>query len=165
MTLVADGRGKMLEHTDLPAIAVGTMVSKDLDDSRKFYEEFLGLECVRYAPDRMLIRDRASKKAMEEGSPNYLVIDVREVDEIEHPQTMLNHWGFNVETTEEVDRIHEKAKALKDKYELKVRPITGIHNSYGFYLRDRDFNWWEIECRIHGMTNDSIFKQGDREMF
>lgn len=165
MTLVANGRGGHVDPAAIPAIAVGTMVSLDLDESRKFYEEFLGLECVRYAPDRMLIRDLASKQAMEQGSPDYLMIDVRQVDTIEHPQNMLNHWGFGVSSTEEVDRIHAAAKAQKDRYQLKVRPITRIHNAYGFYMTDRDRNWWEIEFRVHGLTNEMVFEQGDVEMF
>lgn len=165
MALVSDGRGDQVEQSDLPTIAVGTMVSLDLDESRKFYEEFLGLECVRYAPDRMLIRDFASKEEMEQGGHDFMAIDVRQVDKIEHPQNMLNHWGFSVETTEEVDRIHAEAKAQQDRYGLKVRPITGIHNAYGFYMKDRDSNWWEVECRIHGLTNETIFDQGDKEMF
>jgi predicted lactoylglutathione lyase len=114
----------------------------------------------------MLIRDRAAREAMEEGEPSFLVIEVRQVEAIEHPQNVLNHWGFTVGSKEEVDRIHAEAKEAKDRFGLKkVMPITALHGAYGFYLADRDHNWWEVECRVHGMTNEMIFERGDCAVF
>ena len=166
MTTISNGRGETVSPEKIRILAVGTMVSTDFNRARKFYEEFLGLECVRYAADRMLIRDRPSEIAMEKGEPGGFVIDVRKVAFIEHPQRMLNHWGFTVATTEEVDRIRAEAISRKEYYGIgKIRPITRIHGAYGFYFTDYDENWWEVECRLHGKTNEMVFDAGDVPMF
>jgi catechol 2,3-dioxygenase-like lactoylglutathione lyase family enzyme len=162
MKLIPNGRGREIAAASVPQLIAGTMVSTDLVAARRFYEEFLGFDCVRYAEHRMLIRDRESKLAMESGSPEFFVIDVQEVPDIPHPQRWLNHWGLSVATTQEVDRIHERATQLKEDYGLqRVRSITNIHGAYGFYFADRDMNWWEIECRLHGMSNNDVFRKGD----
>jgi catechol 2,3-dioxygenase-like lactoylglutathione lyase family enzyme len=166
MQQLFNGRGASLAADTVPPIAIGTIVSTDLDAARLFYEDFLGLECVRHMPDRMLLRDRAARQAMEGGETGFLVIEVREVAAIDHPQNVLNHWGFTVDSTDEVDRIHAAAKAAKDRFALKkVMPITRLHGAYGFYLADRDHNWWEVECRVHGLTNEMIFERGDCAIF
>jgi catechol 2,3-dioxygenase-like lactoylglutathione lyase family enzyme len=158
---VSNGRGELVEGSSLTHLAAGTMVSRDLEAAKRFYENFLGLETVRYADDRMLLRDRRAKYLMEHGEHNYFVIDVQEVAQVEKPQKMLNHWGVSVGSHAEVERIHVIAKAEADRYWIKkVRPITTIHNSYGFMLIDQDDNWWEIEHRS-GRTNDFMFSGGD----
>ena len=163
-SMIPDGRGQQVPADALPRIAAGTMVSTDLDAARVFYETFLGFECVRYAPDRLLIRDAASRAAMERGSPEYMVIDVQPVPAILHPQNVLNHWGLAVDTVEEVDRIRAEALARKEEFGLrKVLKTTNIHGAYGFYFADRDMNWWEIECRLHGRTMNMVFADGDFE--
>ncbi len=109
----------------------------------------------------MLLRDRRAKHQMERGERDFFVIDVREVASIDNPQRNLNHWGFSVASPQEVDRIHALAKAEIEQWWIKkVRPVTQLHGSHGFYLIDRDDNWWEIEYR-NGVTNDLLFSNGD----
>lgn len=99
---------------------------------------------------------------MAAASPDYMVIDVTQVAEIDHPQNVLNHWGLSVATTEEVDRIHAAAMAGQERFGLrKVQKPLSIHGAYGFYFADRDMNWWEIECRLHGKSNPMVFAKGD----
>lgn len=162
MQIISNGKGEAVAAEKIHILAAGTIVSTDFGLARRLYEEFLGLDCVQCGPERMLIRDRASKIAMERGDPGYFVIDVRKVDSIQHPQHMLNHWGFSVATTAEVDRIRAEAIRQKEYFGLrKVMPITKIHTSYQFYFSDHDQNWWEIECREQGKTNEMVFEQGD----
>ena len=143
-------------------LLAGTMVATDIDASRDFYENFLGLECVRYAPDRLLVRDRYARQAMETGDDDFFVIDVQQVPEITHPQRMLHHWGFDVATHGDVDRIHAHAKERKAELGLKMLGmITDLHESHSFFLADRDSNWWEIEYRLDGMLNGDYFVRGD----
>lgn len=147
----------------MPRLVAGTMVSKDLRASRRFYEEFLGFDCVSPDAGHLLLRDQHSKAAMAAGSDDFFVIEVAEVDEIPHPQNVLNHWGIDVSSTQEVDRIHAEAVRLQSEFELqRVKKPTHIHGSYGFYLADRDRNWWEIERRIHGFDNQKFFAAGDQ---
>jgi catechol 2,3-dioxygenase-like lactoylglutathione lyase family enzyme len=144
-------------------LLAGTMVATSLDASRRFYEQFLGFDCVRYAPDRLLIRDAYAKAAMEAGSDDFFVIDVQEVTQITNPQRMLHHWGLDVASTAEVDRIHAEAKARKADFGLmKLFPVSQVHGSHNFYCADRDMNWWEIECRLDGLDNEGFFERGDK---
>ncbi|WP_158085593.1 VOC family protein [Henriciella aquimarina] len=138
------------------------MVTTDLTLARKFYEEFLGFECVRYAPDRLLLRDKTSANLMKQGKRGGFVIDVREVEEVLHPQHLFNHWGLTVDSAEEVDRIREIALSDGETYGLtQVNKISKMHNSYQFYFSDLDENWWEIEYRNNGITNEMVFENGD----
>lgn len=147
----------------MPRLVAGTMVSTDLASARRFYENFLGLDCVAPDADRLLLRDQHSKAAMEAGDDDFFVIEVSRVDRITHPQNVLNHWGIDVSSTDEVDRIHADAVRLQDQFALqRVKKPTHIHGSYGFYLADRDSNWWEIERRIHGLDNRKFFAAGDQ---
>lgn len=158
---VSDGRGALVAPSSLTHLAAGTMVSRDLDAARKLYEQFLGLETVRVSDDRMLLRDRRAKFLMQQGERDFFVIDVNQVADVEKPQKMLNHWGIAVASQEEVRRIYERAKSEKDEWYIKkIRPITSIHESYGFMFIDGDDNWWEIEHR-GTMTNDGLFAKGD----
>jgi catechol 2,3-dioxygenase-like lactoylglutathione lyase family enzyme len=143
-------------------LLAGTMVATSLDASRQFYEQFLGLDCVRYAPDRLLMRDAYARARMAEGSDDFFLLDVQEVEEITHPQRMLHHWGLDVASAEEVDLIHAQAKANKARFGFsKLFPISRAHGSHQFYCADRDMNWWEIEYRLDGLDNEGYFARGD----
>jgi hypothetical protein len=140
----------------------GTMVSTDLDRARYFYEQAFGFECVQHAEDRLLIRDRYAKAAMNHGSDDFFVIDVKQVAEILTPHHMCNHWGFDVDSISEVDRINAAFKERQEEFGLtKIMPITKAHGAYGFYSIDRDQNWWEVQFVEHGYDNTGIFSRGD----
>src|SRR5437762_11344507 len=72
----------------------GTLESRDLAFSRRFYEEFLGLEVVQTSPISLLIRL---------GGPNSIaVVYSKNVGGM----NLLNHNGLDVRTPEEVDAAH-----------------------------------------------------------
>lgn len=145
------------------AVSRGTMVSSNLAAARQFYEEFLGLECVPLASDRLLVRLRAYPEGKERRTGDYCLIEVQEVGAVQHPQNVLNHWGIDVPTREDVDRIHAAAHKWKDKYGLRrIMKVRMQHGSYAFYFEDRDFNWWEIEQRDRGRTHAPLFMAGDK---
>ena len=58
----------------------GTLECHSLKESRKFYEEFLGLECVRHARPAMVVRFGLK----------FHIVAV-EVGAAVHPQNVLNH--------------------------------------------------------------------------
>lgn len=162
MTLISNGRGGTREAEATPAIIAGTLVTTDLARARKFYEDFLGMECVRHAPGRMLVRDKRARDLMSRGERGGFVLEVEEVDEVKHPQKMHHHWGFDAASVEEVDRIRETALSDPERYGIKkVNPVTKMHGSYQFYFIDMDDNWWEIEFRLHGRNNEQVFEGGD----
>src|SRR3982751_6079483 len=85
----------------------GTMEVYSLKESRKFYEEFLGLECVRHAKPAMVVRCGLK----------FHIVAV-EVGDAVHPVNVLNHWGMDVGSKEEVDAAYENALRHKDKYKI-----------------------------------------------
>src|SRR5437868_14176373 len=85
----------------------GTMECYSLKESRRFYEEFLGLECVRHAKPAMAVRC---------GMRFHVVC--LEVGDLLHPVAMQNHWGIDVGSAAEVERIWKAAHELKDKYRI-----------------------------------------------
>lgn len=162
MKMISDGHGGKRDAAGVPGIIAGTIASSDLAKARRFYEEFLGLECVRCAPDRLLVRDEVAAGLMKRGERGGFVIDVRQVDAVEHPQGLLNHWGISVESKEEVDRVRAVALENGEEYGIiKVNPITKMHGSYQFYFIDLDNNWWEIEYRNPGLTHEAVLERGD----
>ena len=129
----------------------GTMECHNLKESRKFYEEFLGLECVRHAKPAMVVRCGLK----------WHIVAV-EVGNAVHPQNVLNHWGMDVRSKEEVDAAYEAAVKNKDKYKIRqiIKPVMQ-HGVYSFYLEDLDHNWWEVQF-YPGFQNEDLFDFGDR---
>lgn len=129
----------------------GTLECRNLAKSRRFYEEFLGLDCVRHGRRTMLIR-----------SGGYWSIVCVEVGEDKvHPMGLWNHWGIDLPSAEAVMEAHEKAEALKDVYEIdKITRVGMRHGTYQFHFRDRDGNWWEFQ-HVDENRYDRLFGEGD----
>ena len=129
----------------------GTLECYSLKESRKFYEEFLGFEVVRHAKPAVAIRC---------GMRFHIIC--LEVGDLLHPACVDQHWGIDVASAAEVDRIWRAAHELKDKYGLReIRDLVKQHGVYSFYLEDRDHNWWEFQY-YDGIQNDDMFDFGDR---
>lgn len=130
----------------------GTAESYDLKESRRFYEEFLGLSCVRIAPEGLIF-------AL--GVRFYVV--VLALGQAPRPQSMANHWGVQVGTKEEVDQAYQKSVELKDKYGIReiVQPVEQSWGTYSFMFQDLDHNWWEVEYYPPGELIDDYFAFGD----
>jgi len=129
----------------------GTMECYSLKASRRFYEEFLGLECVRHAKPAMAVRC----------GMKFHIVCV-EVGDAVRPCSVLNHWGLDVGSREEVDRVHESARKLQNEYGIRqVLDVVDQHGVYSFYMEDLDHNWWEIQC-YDGFQHDDMFDFGDR---
>lgn len=129
----------------------GTLECRSLRESRKFYEEFLGMECARHAIPAMVIRCGLK----------FHVVCVEVGDNI-HPVSLLNHWGLDMESREKVDEAYALAKQHQEKYKIRqVLEPAAQHGVYSFYLEDLDHNWWEIQY-IPGFQHEDMFDFGDR---
>src|SRR6202049_4052900 len=92
----------------LKFLSHGTLESRDLALSRRFYEEFLGLEVVQTSPISLLIRL---------GGPNTIAgVYSKHVGEM----NLLNHNGLDVRTQEEVDEAHRTVCAEAETWHLKI---------------------------------------------
>jgi len=84
------------------------------------------------------------------------------VGEAVHPVNVLNHWGMDVRTKEEVDAAYDAALKHKEKYKIRqvLKPAMQ-HGVYSFYMEDLDHNWWEIQ-HYPGFQDEDLFDFGDR---
>ncbi len=148
-----DGQGGQKESVLKPRfISHGTLGCKNMEATRKFYEEFLGLECVQTSPRSMMVRLG--------GNHIYAVVQVGE-DKDKMPRHYHN--GLDVTTDEEVDEAYQTVLAAQEEWGIHdVNRPAPIHGTYCFKFWDLDDNCWEILSNpANGYT--WIFDQGDQE--
>ncbi|MFF3494748.1 VOC family protein [Streptomyces sp. NPDC002795] len=112
----------------------GTLEVDNLQASRRFYEEVLGLEVVQQALVGLFIRLG--------GNHVYACI---ESNPDRPAMPLLHHNGLDVASEEEVDEAHRKIQEVREEYDvLDLTEPVRQHGVYSFYLQDLDRNWWEI---------------------
>ena len=117
----------------LQFLSHGTLLSRDLEKTRKFYEEFLGLDVVQTSKVSLMIRLGGEHTYAVVHNPN------------KEPMLRANHNGLDVATREEVDRAYEIVVAEKENWGIgKITSRGDRHGTYSFYFSDLDDNWWEI---------------------
>jgi len=111
----------------------GTLESVDLEKTRHFYTDFLGLEVVRTSPISLMIRLGGTNTIAVVQNPK------------KKPLELLNHNGLDVATREDVDRCYQVISEQKEKWGIKkaTKPVDQ-HGTYSFYFMDLDDNWWEV---------------------
>jgi catechol 2,3-dioxygenase-like lactoylglutathione lyase family enzyme len=118
---------------DLDFLSHGTVECSDLEATRRFYTEVLGMEVVQTSAVSLMMRlNSVTTVACVQGKAATSA-------------GLFNHFGFDVATKEMVDAAYEQVKAVKDKYGIKkiTKPVQQ-HGTYSFYIIDLDENWWEI---------------------
>ena len=142
-------------HRPAPAIksrfiSHGTLSSRDLEASRRFYEEFLGLEVVRTSPISLMVRLG--------GQHVYAVVENKRKD---RPMDRYYHNGIDVETDAEVDAAWRTCTEQAAKWGLhEIGKPSSRHGTYSFLFWDADDNAWEILSNPRGGYT-WIFEQGD----
>jgi catechol-2,3-dioxygenase len=130
----------------------GTLDSRDLPFSRKFYEEFMGFEVVKTSEISLLIRLGGNHCIA-------VVYSKKGLGEM----NLLNHNGVDVHTKEEVDEAHKVVVASAEKWKLtKISKPFLQHGTYSFYFWDADDNCWEILTNPEGGYR-WLFDHGDME--
>jgi catechol-2,3-dioxygenase len=128
----------------------GTLESRDLDKTRQFYEECLGIETVRTSPISLMIRL---------GGNNTIAV-VESIRKAEMP--VLAHNGLDVPTRKDVDDCHRILEAGKEKWGIrKITKPSDQHGTYSFYFCDLDDNWWEILANPPGGYSWMFTQGGD----
>jgi catechol 2,3-dioxygenase-like lactoylglutathione lyase family enzyme len=136
-------RSKFISH--------GTLGSKNLEASRRFYEEFLGLEVVRTSPVSLMVRLG--------GNHVYAVVFSKRKAKMDR----LYHNGLDVDTDAEVDEAWRACHAQAEKWGLHdISKPSARHGTYSFLFWDGDDNAWEILSNPRGGYT-WIFEQGDLE--
>jgi catechol-2,3-dioxygenase len=123
----------------LEFLSHGTLESRDIEASRQFYEEFLGLDVVQTSAISLLIRLG--------GDHVIAVVKSKRAGEM----NLLNHNGLDVRTKEEVDEAHRIVTEQAEKWRLRkiTKPVLQ-HGTYSFYFWDGDGNCWEILSNPEG---------------
>lgn len=147
----ATDKPKVKPALKLNFLSHGTLESRDLEFSRRFYEEFLGLEVHRTSPISLMVRLG--------GQHVYAVVYSKRPSEM----TLLNHNGLDVETQAEVDAAHRICVEQAEKWKLtKISKPVLQHGTYSFYFWDADGNAWEILTNPKGGYS-WIWDMGDLE--
>jgi catechol-2,3-dioxygenase len=142
-------RPKVEPALKLNFLSHGTLDSRNLEFSRKFYEEFLGFQVVQTSPISLLIRLG--------GDHTIAVVYSKKVGEM----NLLNHNGLDVLTKEEVDEAHRVVVANAETWKLtKISKPYLQHGTYSFYFWDADDNCWEILTNPDGGYS-WLFEGGD----
>jgi catechol 2,3-dioxygenase-like lactoylglutathione lyase family enzyme len=134
----------------------GTITCRNLEASRRFYEEFLGLDVVQHTGRGLLLR-----------KGGYCSIVCLEVGDHVKPVDRQHHWGIDLDSREAVDRALALAYEKKDEYGIhQISRITDHHGGYSFYFRDLDDNYWEFQYVGDGQLSgdgryDQFFARGD----
>jgi catechol-2,3-dioxygenase len=131
----------------------GTLESKDLEFTRRFYEQFLGFQVVRAS--KVSIWCRLG------GQHVYVVVEVPPQRKAEMP--FLNHNGIDVATEADVDECHRFVVRDAERWGLhKISKPQVQHGTYSFYFWDADDNSWEILANPPGGYT-WMFERGDQE--
>lgn len=129
----------------------GTLTCRSFLRSRPFYEQFLGFECVQHQERAMLL-----------SIGRQFTIVCLEIGDKAAGADVLHHWGIDVESRAEVDRLHALALARKEEFGIRtVRQVADQHGAYSFYFEDLDGNWWEFEY-VGEATHNTHFERGDQ---
>ena len=147
----AHARPKVEPALKLNFLSHGTLECREIEWSRKFYEEFLGLEVVQTSTISLLIRLG--------GDHVVAVVKSKKV----HEMNLLNHNGLDVRTKEEVDAAHRIVTEQADKWKLtKITKPVLQHGTYSFFFWDGDGNCWEILTNPEGGYR-WLFSIGDQQ--
>lgn len=129
---------------ELNFLSHGTLIVENLERSRKFFEEFLGLETVKTARIALAVRlnSNTSVACVEFG---------KVVHEIEREGKVHSHFGLDMGSAEEVRQAHRLALEYQDEYHIRqVDEIIETDSGPRFMIEDMDRNCWEILCNKAG---------------
>ena len=147
------GNRKIEPTLKLKFLSHGTLESTDLEFTRRFYEEFLGLEVVRVSNVSLWCRLG--------GNHIYVVVLVKPDRKSVMP--FLNHNGIDVATEEDVDECHQLTVRDAEKWRLKKITKPSVqHGTYSFFFVDADSNAWEILANPPGGYT-WMFERGDQQ--
>ncbi|ATB40177.1 glyoxalase/bleomycin resistance protein/dioxygenase [Cystobacter fuscus] len=130
-----------------------TLDCHDVELTRRFYQEFLGLEAVMMGDGALAARLGGDQIIVIVQNPNR-----------KGSMHLFNHNGLDVGTEAEVDNAYAVVKRDAEKWGLKkiTRPLFQ-HGTYSFYFWDMDDNAWEILANPKGGFA-WVFERGEQEV-
>jgi hypothetical protein len=128
----------------------GTIECSDIVATRRFLNEFLGIDVVRPLPEAQYLW---------KGGPWSVVCVCVEGEHKE--QGPQNRFKLSVGSAAEVDAAHAAALKHKDAYEIRtVEDPRDDGRVRSFKLQDMNKVWWEI-TNVSQDDYDALFEKGD----
>lgn len=129
----------------------GTIECNDIAATRRFLNEFLGIDVVR---------PLAEAQYMWKGGPWSVVCVCVEGEQKD--QGPENRFRLAVDSDAEVEKAHKAALAHRDEYAIKkVTDVTSDDGVKAFMLQDLNHVWWEI-AHVGLDHYDRLFAAGDK---
>lgn len=120
------------------AFTHGTLQCDDIERSRKFYIEVLGLEILAGFNNAQYIKHAAA--------PWYIVVLKRSPRQYLAP---VNRFTLEVASAVEVEHAHREFSANGQEIGVtELREIEKTGGNVGFIFSDPDKNWWELTARL-----------------
>lgn len=150
-------------HVKTQSLTCGTLVTTDLKRARRMQEVVFDMECVEPAKGVLYVREKGHRAGEAKSGKPYWVLEIREVANVDVPQEMLNHWGFEAPSQAAVDEAYEKINANKAEFGItRVQKPAFRNGSYALYCVDKDSNWWEVEYRTPDLIYAALREKGDQ---
>lgn len=135
------------------ALSHGTVECKDIDVSRRFYRDFLGLETVRRGDMAIWFRCGGGWMVASVGT-----------GEKQESLPIEARWCLDMASAEDVTNAHAYAHRLKDEFHIQeILPIEEKKGRRMFCLKDLDGNWWEIGFHP-GRLYDAVFESASQTL-
>ena len=124
---------------ELPFLSHGHATLKDVEESVRFYREFLGLEVVKTSP-RTLVARLGSNTAIVG-----VTLGEKGLAKANRPWLKNAHFGFDFSTAEKVREARELSLSFQEKFNIqKVGDLLEDDHGLSFMLCDQDGNYWQI---------------------
>ena len=124
---------------DLPFLSHGHATLRDVEESIRFYRNFLGLDVVKTSP-RTLVARLGSNTAIVG-----VTLGEKGLAKANRPWLENAHFGFDLPTADEVKEARELALQHQDNFNiLNVGDLFDGDEGLSFMLVDQDGNYWEI---------------------
>ena len=137
----------------------GTLGCREIEPVAEFFEDFLGLACVRHTKEAMVVR-----------KGGYFGVVCLQIGDMVQPMRLNNHWGLDLNSREAVDRALALAHDHKERYGIKkIGRIDESHGASQALSQDLDGNFWEFQYVGLGQDRgegrfDRYFQRGDVEL-
>jgi catechol 2,3-dioxygenase-like lactoylglutathione lyase family enzyme len=124
------------------ALSHGTITCLNLDRSREFYREVLGLDVV--SPSRSV-----KPSYIKHPSTPWYVVSLERAPELRVPLTRRQRYTIAVESPVALAEAHRLLKECGEEVGVtEIEEISETGESLSFLLSDPDRNWWEISSPV-----------------
>ena len=124
---------------ELPFLSHGHATLKDVEETVRFYREFLGLDVLKTSP-RTLVARLGSNTAIVG-----VTLGEKGLAKADRPWLGNAHFGFDFSTGDEVREAHELSLSHQENFNIQnVGNLEEGDEGLSFMLLDQDGNYWQI---------------------